>query len=193
MISAPLFVCKDMSVTSKYKGPVIHFGKHKGEALSDVEEDYLKWLASQDKFTFKGTIAGMPAPVAAQEELDRRSKGEKVIGLEMMDADPLSDSPDPQDYKRKPDKSRSVSPTKNAIDNGVDLLIKNYLIRTKKEQGFTDWLGDLAQEAIRYGSLEARKGGTHRYQYAHYVFYIAGSDKEWSSQRLVKVTKGDLL
>lgn len=158
--------------------PKIYFGKHKGQTLSQVESDYLNWLAGQSETEFKGAIGGKPAPVAAKEELERRRlnkplnrgmavEGEGAISLDEEGKDDLT--------LKSTDK---VQVCVKSMDDAVQLIFKEFLLKTTKDSGFSNWLKHVAKEAIKYGTKVPHELDDYvTYEYLKVKFTFSLRDK----------------
>jgi len=51
-------------------------------------------------------------------------------------------------------KTERIEPSVEAFDGAAKYLLKDFITRGNKEQTFSDWLSNYAQEAIRYGKLK---------------------------------------
>lgn len=137
--------------------PKLNFGKHKGEKLSKIPEDYLNWLVHGIKEGGGTTliIGGRNWSQWAEQELARRKNGSPVESLSM-------ETEGPEDKPFHMTASTPVSVAPPAIDDGSLLLLKEFVLRTNKADGFYTWLRDLAKEAGRNGKTTAGSGESER-------------------------------
>jgi len=152
--------------------PVYNLGRYRNQPmlLSELPEDYLKWVAfaKKDEPLIRGTRNW---ETLAKQELERRAAGGEVTrGLEIeMDEegnefDPSlreqavanmaqnvkADAPPPRERVSQTD---TIYVTGSSIDDAADQLLKEFITRTDKKVRFIAWLEGLAKEAARLGHL----------------------------------------
>lgn len=179
------FSNSQMADEKKPCNPQLMFGKHKGQKLSDIPEDYLRWMAYKKKD--QGTIryGGIIWETVAEHELQRRLGSRPfvseatvygartILPVETLGDEesttgilPLTATTTVLTMDLTPSHvawRKDVYPrlTIEAIDGVLMSLkqVKYFLMRSDKSQTFSIWLLKEAQEALSYGEGPASRPG----------------------------------
>lgn len=116
---------------------IIGFGPYEYSQMRWIPTDYLEWVATRDADKFHHRIGGQSAITAAKQEIFRRQ------------TDPNEQQTDESGRSFRMSDYAMVSTA--SIDDAVDLLMKEYLMRSDKSLKFSSWLRDLTREVIRNG------------------------------------------
>lgn len=138
------------------------FGKHKGEAITAVPDDYLVWMVGE--MTDKPHLRKK----AAQELTRRGVKFTMPADLSDLGIDAVSSIEAGDTINRpRPEEPKTVielaDDMVNSFSRDVELL-KDFVRRPNQDLGILEWLSDLAKETIRYGTKlngTAGDGETH--------------------------------
>lgn len=134
--------------------PVVSFGKYKEEGLklSELPRDYLDFLTSPTPDGSDFVHKGINWCEVAKGEIKRRD-----LGLPISERASLPIEDENVVFAKGSlarAKTERIEPSVEAFDGAAKFLLKDFITRSKKEQTFSDWLSNYAQEAVRYGTLK---------------------------------------
>jgi len=133
--------------------PVVSFGKYKEEGLklSELPRDYLDFLTTPTPDGTDFVHKGINWCEVAKGEIQRRD-----LGLPISERTSLPIEDENVVFSKAPlarAKTERIEPSLEAFDGAAQYLLKDFITRPKKEQTFSAWLSNYAQEAVRYGKL----------------------------------------
>lgn len=155
--------------------PLMNFGRHKGEPISQVPSDYLAWIVAHPTLEVMGTRNWK---ILAKQELERRRLGAAIVqGMPVEELD-KAERPKPDTFSLEEEISVEVRAVLDkAIDQASIHLIKEFITRRDRSLGITKWLSNLAEEAYLYGHKDPTS--SHNRIYLGQVFrYNARDYKE---------------
>jgi len=134
--------------------PIITFGKYKedGLRLSEIPKEYLEFLTSPTSDGTDFVHKGINWCEVSKGEIRRRD-----LGLPIAERIPLPVEDEQVVFAKGSfarAKTERIEPSVEAFDGAAKYLLKDFITRPNKEQTFSDWLSNYAQEAIRYGKLK---------------------------------------
>lgn len=162
----PLWVYRRMN--AKLIDPIITFGKYKLQKLrlSQLPDDYLKWLAIGRKNEGAIRHRGYNWDRLAQLEIERRAKGASpgvmydftkdnlgdILDAESEDTDlPDYDKPEIAVRPERPSPSNPLAINIQSMDVVATHLLREFITRRDKTQTLSVFTTHLAKEALRYG------------------------------------------
>lgn len=138
-------------------------GKHKGELLEDLPTPYLKWVANEKDFSndylqklakqeLEARNGGVPIPPPSTENMPILKQNDDPWDS-WLPGTPIPTTPD----KPKPKAAKRYSVEIKAVNDASLLLLREFIVRSDKEQSIGEWLEEMAKEAAKFG---ARTGST---------------------------------
>jgi len=155
---------RDINAAGPTFNPRVTFGKHKGDGakLGDLDEDYLKFLTRPMKRD-DGSLGpfihhGLDWTTLAKMELARRKGGSDFTAMDLADGSLATETDGELPQEPEKAKPREIKFTSASVNDAADLLLREFITRPDKNTRFTQWITDLAKEALRCGEMSTRPG-----------------------------------
>jgi uncharacterized protein (DUF3820 family) len=175
-----------MALPSQSNPAIVSFGKHRGASWKDVPTDYLRWA---EKEAIHGNQPGanlLNSLHHIQDELKKRGHPVKDWAFtkqaQAVPPPPQMLGEEPYDPDNYPIKVKT-----EAVDSASLYLMRSFLLRVDKSQGFVTWLKGLAESIIHTNEA------TVRAQVDCHTYPILGDKNEFLQLRVQPYRKGALL